>query len=336
MFAVLWVRQEGTLLYRTLILLFALQATLMGLNLGYHIDIFKHIQVINAAFIPLVAYWGFIALKHSPTPFKFATHKQYIVQTLPVFAVALASYYFPVALDILLISIFCLYGALILKMTTENSDFLVRLRLDAVNPTLQAWRVIAILLIIMGVTDFIIMLDLEFLSGTLAYFIISLTNGAIILILCFSVMQMSNSLDQDIELQQIVLPESMSNSPKNIAEMSAQECQTTFEHIQKIVTGQQLFHDPDLNLAKLARKVSTPSRKVSIAINTMTGLNVSQYINQFRIEAATHLLESTDESIMTIMFAVGFQTKSNFNREFSRLKLVSPSEWRKQHQPKQV
>lgn len=334
MFAVLWVRQEGTLLYRTLILLFALQATLMGLNLGYHINIFKHFQVVNAASIPLVAYWGFISLKQSLIPFNFATHKQYIVQALPVFVVAFASFYFPVALDILLTSIFCLYGVLILKMTTENSDFLVRLSLDAVNPTLQSWRVIAILLIVMGIIDLIVMFDLDFLSGKSAYFIISLTNGAVILILCFSVMQMSNALDQDIELQQPILPENTANASKNIVEMSAQECQTTFEHIQGIVTRQQLFHDPDLNLAKLARKVSTPSRKVSISINTMTGLNVSQYINQFRIEAATHLLETTNESIMTIMFAVGFQTKSNFNREFSRLKLVSPSEWRKQHQPK--
>jgi AraC-like DNA-binding protein len=41
------------------------------------------------------------------------------------------------------------------------------------------------------------------------------------------------------------------------------------------------------------------------------------------------LLAETTTPVTEIMFDVGFQTKSNFNREFRRVTDMSPLEWRK-------
>ena len=46
------------------------------------------------------------------------------------------------------------------------------------------------------------------------------------------------------------------------------------------------------------------------------------------IAEACRLLAETEEPITTVMFKAGFQTKSNFNREFRRVAGTSPSEWR--------
>ncbi|MNN74956.1 HTH-type transcriptional activator RhaR [compost metagenome] len=73
-----------------------------------------------------------------------------------------------------------------------------------------------------------------------------------------------------------------------------------------------------------------PARKVSQAINQQAGMNVSQYVNQLRIQQAARWLSSSDRPVTEIMLEAGFSTKSNFNREFLRVQGMSPSEWRRQ------
>ncbi|WP_345770921.1 AraC family transcriptional regulator [Brucella intermedia] len=65
----------------------------------------------------------------------------------------------------------------------------------------------------------------------------------------------------------------------------------------------------------------------------MTGQNVSRFINDYRIAEACRRLEKDDISITTVMFESGFQTKSNFNREFRRVTSLSPADWRDKNRP---
>ncbi len=74
-----------------------------------------------------------------------------------------------------------------------------------------------------------------------------------------------------------------------------------------------------------------PARHVSTAINRQHGVNVSHYINGFRLDEACRLLAETDLSVTEVHLEAGFQTKSNFNREFRRKFGQSPSEWRQAH-----
>jgi AraC-like DNA-binding protein len=60
-------------------------------------------------------------------------------------------------------------------------------------------------------------------------------------------------------------------------------------------------------------------------------LNVSQFINEARVGEACRLLRETDLQITQIIYASGFNTKSNFNREFVRVTSSTPSEWRARH-----
>jgi len=91
---------------------------------------------------------------------------------------------------------------------------------------------------------------------------------------------------------------------------------------------QKLYRDENLNLTRLARRAGIPARRISGAINRLTSKNVSQYVNDHRITEACRLLKDTDHAVTTIMFESGFQTKSNFNREFRRVTGVSPMAWR--------
>ena len=83
-----------------------------------------------------------------------------------------------------------------------------------------------------------------------------------------------------------------------------------------------------LHATRLARRAGLPARAVSGAVNRLTGGNVSQYVNGFRIGEACRLLADTEMSVTQAMLQSGFQTKSNFNREFLRVTGLSPVAWR--------
>lgn len=88
--------------------------------------------------------------------------------------------------------------------------------------------------------------------------------------------------------------------------------------------AERLHLDPDLTLARLARRLHVPIKRLSVAINRMTGENVSRYVNGYRVQAACTALQK-GETVTEAMLASGFNTKSNFNREFSRVMGQTPS-----------
>lgn len=103
---------------------------------------------------------------------------------------------------------------------------------------------------------------------------------------------------------------------------------------RRLLIDQGLFRDPGLTLTRLARRAGVPDRDLSRAINAETGMNVSQFVNQVRLEEAARLLKSTDEPVTRIQEDVGFLTRSNFYREFQKNYGVSPGTFRKNaHSP---
>lgn len=101
---------------------------------------------------------------------------------------------------------------------------------------------------------------------------------------------------------------------------------------RSLLTEQGLYRDPGLTLTRLARRVGVPDRDLSRAINAVTGVNVSQFVNQVRLEEAAHLLETTDDPVARIHEQVGFLTRSNFYREFRKTYGAAPGSYRRKVQ----
>ena len=98
------------------------------------------------------------------------------------------------------------------------------------------------------------------------------------------------------------------------------------ERLKALIGGEGLFLDPDLTLARLSRRLRLPAKRLSATINRATGENVSRYVNGFRIRRACERLKAGD-SVTAAMLNSGFNTKSNFNREFLRILGAAPSDW---------
>jgi AraC-like DNA-binding protein len=95
---------------------------------------------------------------------------------------------------------------------------------------------------------------------------------------------------------------------------------------------QKPYLDPDLTLSRLSRKMGVPTKTLSSTINQQTGGNVSRYINEARIRAAQDFI-LRGETVTNAMLMSGFNTKSNFNREFLRVAGRNPSAWLAENRP---
>ncbi|TWT81593.1 HTH-type transcriptional activator RhaR [Planctomycetes bacterium CA13] len=88
------------------------------------------------------------------------------------------------------------------------------------------------------------------------------------------------------------------------------------------------FREP-ITAAELANIAQMHPSSLGRYIKRMSGLTLTQYVNQFRVGHACGLLANEQKPIVDICFDSGFQNLSHFNRYFRRSKGCSPSEYRR-------
>lgn len=84
-----------------------------------------------------------------------------------------------------------------------------------------------------------------------------------------------------------------------------------------------------ISLKHIAKAYGYNYNYLSTFFNTNFKQNFSAYVNQFRLQYAVHLLETTDKDITEIVSLSGFSTIRNFNIVFKNQYGVSPREYRK-------
>jgi AraC-like DNA-binding protein len=87
--------------------------------------------------------------------------------------------------------------------------------------------------------------------------------------------------------------------------------------------------DQPLTLPELARIVHLSDGAFSRYFHAHTGRTFPQFVNELRVGRACRLLAEGQMNVTEIAFACGFSNLSNFNRQFRRLKQMSPREFRK-------
>ena len=97
------------------------------------------------------------------------------------------------------------------------------------------------------------------------------------------------------------------------------------------VETQKPYLNPDLTLAALADQVAMTPREVSELLNQSLGMHFFDFINGYRIDQARDLLvNDPSQSILDILLASGFNSKSSFNTAFKKRVGLTPSAYRKQ------
>lgn len=111
----------------------------------------------------------------------------------------------------------------------------------------------------------------------------------------------------------------------------------TQSHMERIATklkqtmqNEQLFSQNDLSLRQLADATGISENHLSETFSQYLKTNFFNFINAYRVDHAQHLLTTTDHSITTIAFEVGFNSRSTFNSAFKKATQLTPTALRQQ------
>ena len=284
----------------------AVQALIMSLNQHYGLRGMATLQPVTATLIPPAAWIGFRMTAERHPRWRDVVH---LTTTA---AVPVAWFLHPPALDVLIPAQFAGYGIAILWVSWRDSDGLVHSILEAGDWPRRIWQIMGVALIASAMTDVLIAVAMETGARHLTPWIISVYSLANLLVV--GVLSLSSARVTD------------SRRPVSSIEDLSGDDRLVMQVLETLMRTDRPYLDPELTLARLARKLRLPAKQVSAAVNRSTGENISRFINTARIEAAkSALLEG--KTITEAMFSSGFQTKSNFNREFLRIVGSSPTAW---------
>lgn len=291
---------------------------LVGLRWGYGVRQIETIQPVLGACLPPLAWLSFSSLRSGP---RRGSPWINLIHLIPVLVVAIVRWTDVAAVDPLLTLIFFGYGLALFLLARKGPDALVRTRLEQVVPTFKAMVACAIALIAFAIVDGYVAIMVASGHQETAASIIGIVALVAVLLLGLSAAWAGGSHASATTIAPEPSGTENSMSPQT-------DHAGTMQRVESLMTKDYLYRDPNLSLSRLSRRAGVPARQVSAAINAKRGVNVSQYVNEFRIREACQQLHETDATILTILMETGFHTKSNFNREFLRVTGMTPTAWR--------
>ena len=99
--------------------------------------------------------------------------------------------------------------------------------------------------------------------------------------------------------------------------------------IRSAMQNDRLYRDANLSLFDLSKHIGASSHFVSQTLNTKLQTTFFDYVNSWRIKDALEQLTTTDQTVLTITYDVGFNSRSSFYKAFKRETGKTPMQVRK-------
>lgn len=292
----------------------ALESLLVALRFGYGVESFVALQRILPLLVGPLLYLAFSSLAVAPDQFArlMFVHLGAVVIIAIGFQL-LSPWLGP--LDWVISASYLFYAVALLLMWRKGPDHLIQAHLNVARGVghCMLWSVGFLMLLL--VLDSAIAVSFAMQDGGRALTLISY--GSILLLPL-------------LMLLFVFLPKALANRPQRPRPSATDDADTARLEAaaRELLTSTQLYLDPDLSVERLAKRLHVPVRSLSFAINDSQGMNVSQYVNGFRLAHAADLLRESDDSVAKVMAQSGFLTRSNFYREFQRVHGQSPAAYR--------
>lgn len=310
--------------FASLIMLCIIHGTLTGLVWNYGISAVRPLLPITGSIVPLLTWFAFrtLSVRDPRLPLW-----EVALRLIPTGLVILAEIFSPLLIDPVIIFQFIYYSIVLWRMSRPGPDGFQSAQLHRTSSAWRAAQGAALLLIFNACVDLGIIVDFQVTGGKNVLTILSGLSVLILLLIGWAALTGIDATNDDADEESDEKP---AGETTDLVETI--DYQKTASQVDALLFESRLYIDPNLTLVRIARKAGIPAREISTAINRHHGMNVSQYVNGYRLNEACRLLSTTDDSITNIHLDSGFQTKSNFNREFRRQYGCSPSEWRQNHQ----
>ena len=98
--------------------------------------------------------------------------------------------------------------------------------------------------------------------------------------------------------------------------------------LKKILSFLRENYDNPITLDLLSEKVKMSPKYLGSFFKNMTGKTPIEYLNEYRIEKASHMLKYTDMQVTDIAYSCGFSDLSYFIKTFKNIKGITPGKFR--------
>ena len=171
-------------------------------------------------------------------------------------------------------------------------------------------------------SDVVFLFDTNILgnSGTIPLLISRLILYAFITLMFYKGLKYNNIFDG--------LEEATINKKSSLSKIALENYLTK---LIDFVETEKPYLNPDLTLAELSEQADIPQRSLSEVLNVGLKQNFYEFINQYRVEeSALMLADDTNDNknILEILYHVGFNSKSSFNKSFKKFTGLTPAAYR--------
>jgi|GEM_PF-620702 len=128
-------------------------------------------------------------------------------------------------------------------------------------------------------------------------------------------------------LYQRMINQKMENKPSYRREPSMSGA--TEEKIKKAISFLEENYTSDISREGLAASLNMHPDSLGRFFKMYTDKKISEYINELRVREAAEKLSDSNQSIIDIAFAVGFESVTTFNRAFMKEMKITPTKFRK-------
>lgn len=296
---------------------------MVGLRWTFGLEIFSIAQPILASTIPVAAWYAFA---HANRDLGFLPIKHFVAPLVVVVS-SITQPWLALPLDEILTLTYIIYGIALLRFSSTEAA-LINVSLGNWEGVKKAESIAGWVLIFSAFVDTFMSLDLTFNQGELSLYI--LTAAHLVLLPVLSIAVVVTGINTPITNGEKSKEMNGANDePLSSALMTSERAEAITSMLDSKIRQDSLYLDPELTLSKLTRKLGIPAKQISIAVNQVHKKNISKLINKYRIDHAKHALITSQDTITQVFMNSGFQTKSNFNREFSTMTGMTPSEYRK-------
>lgn len=131
------------------------------------------------------------------------------------------------------------------------------------------------------------------------------------------------------------LVEEIVSEEKNESEITGKEqekYQDELLQLKKYMEEEKPFLNPTLTIQDISNNIAVPVRDLSLLINHKLNQHFYDFVNTYRIQQAMIMLKDPTKSkytILEILYAVGFNSKSSFNTAFKKQTKTTPTAYRK-------
>ncbi len=303
----------------------AAQSLLIALVQHYGVTELRWLQPITASALPPLTWCAFVAVQVRQLGARDALHG--LVPVLSLLCVL----FWPAGLDWVVIGCFVVYGVALLLALRSGAAELPMSRLASDNLPRWLWRFVALSLLVSALGDTLISLNEVIRFGESRALLISAMSSLMLLSLgCVGLSsewrtsETAGSASDHGHLTHKPTAGPDGSSPKAAAPEAVDLA--LLERLDTYMREARPWLNPDLTLLTLARKLGVPTKTLSSAVNVGRGENVARYVNRHRVEHACTLLRA-GQAVTSALYESGFNTKSNFHREFQRIRAMTPSEW---------